>query len=74
MANLIMIYTAVLVLSLPSFIKYKHKGAAVAFGLMFCIALTYSILVELNVDVEGLAFFFTKIVRDWGIKYPDLLT
>ncbi len=72
MILVIVSYLIILAVLLPPIIKYKHKGLIAAFSIMFLIAFTYSLLESLNAKLDGVPFFLSRLIKSWGIKYPDL--
>lgn len=66
------IYVIAFIFLFPPILKYRQKNATIAFFVMFGVALTYSILSELNVPMENVPLFFSRLLREWGIAYPPV--
>lgn len=68
----IIIYLIIFGVLFPPILKYKHKGAMLAFLSMYFVSFTYSMLMALDVNLDSIPFFFSNILRNWGVKYPKL--
>lgn len=65
-------YLIVLALCLPPVLKSRKKQSIIAFSVMFVLAFIYSLLSALNVPLDGVPFFFSNLLKDWGIGYSNI--
>lgn len=63
-------FIGIIIIDFIPLVHYKKKSAIILFVVLFVFALTYNLLVILNVEITSILMSLVKLLRSIGISYP----